>query len=84
MAVEYDLLTVVKTFEDAANRHAIDESMTMFSDDAGNFRDAHKIIRFVAVIKRNLQFHGRPEYFHENRSLACIQTNQGIHRSPAF
>jgi len=34
MADEYDLLTMVETFEDAANRHAIDEIMAMFSDDA--------------------------------------------------
>jgi hypothetical protein len=34
MTVEYDLLTIVEAFEDAANRHAIDEIMSMFSDDA--------------------------------------------------
>ena len=34
MSVQHDLLSLVKTFEDAANRHAIDEIMTMFSDDA--------------------------------------------------
>lgn len=34
MSVQHDLLSLVEAFEDAANRHAIDEIMAMFSDDA--------------------------------------------------
>jgi len=34
MMVQSDLLGVVKAFQDAANRHAIDEVMAMLTDDA--------------------------------------------------
>jgi hypothetical protein len=34
MPVQHDLLSVVEAFQDAANRHAIDEIMAMFADDA--------------------------------------------------
>lgn len=34
MIFQNDLLDVVKVFQDAANRHAIDEVMEMFADDA--------------------------------------------------
>ena len=34
MSVQQDLLSLVEAFEDAANRHAIDEIMAMFFDDA--------------------------------------------------
>jgi len=34
MPAQHDLLSVVAAFQDAANRHAIDEVMAMFADDA--------------------------------------------------
>ena len=34
MPVQHDRLSVVEAFQDAANRHAIDEIMAMFADDA--------------------------------------------------
>lgn len=33
MSVEHDLLSLIRAFEDTANRHAVDEIMNMFSDD---------------------------------------------------
>ena len=34
MSVQHDLLKLVEAFQNAANRHAIDEVMAMFADDA--------------------------------------------------
>jgi hypothetical protein len=35
MLVHPDLLSIVASLQDAANRHAVDEVMAMFADDAG-------------------------------------------------
>jgi hypothetical protein len=57
MLVQPDLLSIVASLQDAANRHAVDEVMAMFADDAGillaGFTKISDCIVFVDNLDQN-------------------------------
>jgi hypothetical protein len=87
MTVQGDLVGVVKTFQDAANRHAVDEVMAMFTEDAevelkGTTRllgksEIRSIFEYDAGVNGNIQLINCTESV-DAVSCQLVETNERL------